>query len=72
MLFAQRCKLAFMFASLHHTLEGEIRAERKLIMQNLNLNLKNDSPVEQKFPEYPLQNHTATDYNFFSQRCVCK
>ena len=42
-----------------------IRAERKLIMQNLNLNLKNDSPVEQKFPEYPLQNHTATDYNFF-------
>ena len=31
-----------------------IRSERKLIMQNLNLNLKNDSPVEQKFPEFKI------------------
>ena len=35
-----------------------------------SLNLKDDSPVQQKFSEYPLQNHTATDNFLSSEMCL--
>ena len=58
-----------MFACLHRTLTGKNEGSVKPIMVP-SLNLKDDSPVQQRFPEYPIQNHTATDNFSSSEMCL--